>query len=86
MKVSKDSKPSKVAGAIAKRIREHKRVSITSIGPLSVFRVVQAIATARLYLQQDGLDVCFKPQFINVVLSGGVRSSALRFVVLAQQF
>ena len=86
MKVGRNSDEFKVAGAIASRVRDNRRVAISSIGPDSVFKAVKALAVARQFLVQDNIDISFKPEFMNVTLDEGVQSTALRFVVLSHQF
>ncbi|KAH9254259.1 hypothetical protein BASA81_007860 [Batrachochytrium salamandrivorans] len=64
-----------LAGAISNNVREGKQVRITAIGPLPVFRAVDAIIRARAFLARDGMDVLFSPQFTTIDASdegGGV--------------
>lgn len=64
-----------LAGAISNNVREGKQVRITAIGPLPVFRAVDAIIRARAFLARDDLDVLFSPQFTTIDASeegGGV--------------
>lgn len=65
----------KVAGAIAGKIRDNERVSITAIGPESVYQTVQSIAISRTYLQEDQIDIKFSPQFIKITIQGEERYS-----------
>jgi len=85
LKVSKQSNPGTVAGAIAARVREGQRVVLSSIGPLSVLRAISSIAIARQYLAEDGVDISFRPSFLNIEFKDGRRSSCLQFQLLAQQ-
>jgi len=85
LKVSKQSNPGTVAGAIAARVREGQRVVLSSIGPLSVSKAISSIAIARQYLADDGVDISFRPSFLNIEFEDGRRSSCLQFQLLAQQ-
>jgi stage V sporulation protein S len=85
LKVSKQSNPGTVAGAIAARVREGQRVVLSSIGPLSVSKAISSIAIARQYLAKDGVDISFRPSFLNIEFNDGRRSSCLQFQLLAQQ-
>jgi len=85
LKVSKMSNPGTVAGAIAARVREGQRVVLSSIGPLSVSKAISSIAIARQYLAEDGVDISFRPSFLNIEFEDGRRSSCLQFQLLAQQ-
>jgi len=85
LKVSKQSNPGTVAGAIAARVREGQRVVLSSIGPLSVSKAISSIAIARQYLAEDGVDISFRPSFLNIEFKDGRRSSCLQFQLLAQQ-
>merc|ERR1719499_2469308 len=85
LKVSKGSNPGTVAGAIAARVREGQRVVLSSIGPKSVAKAICSIAIARQYLSEDGVDISFRPSFLNIEFNDGRRSSCLQFQLLAQQ-
>jgi len=85
LKVSKQSNPGTVAGAIAARVRKGERVVLSSIGPISVSKAISSIAIARQYLASDGVDISFRPYFLNIEFEDGRRSSCLQFQLLAQQ-
>ena len=80
IKVSAGSRTSAVAGAIAGVIREHKRADVQAIGAGAVNQAIKAIAIARGYLNEDGLDVVCIPEFTAVDIDGKERT-ALRLVV-----
>jgi stage V sporulation protein S len=80
IKVSSDSRTSAVAGAIAGVVREHHRAEVQAIGAGAVNQAIKAVAIARGYLQEDGLDVICIPEFTSVDINGKERT-ALRFVV-----
>lgn len=80
IKVSSESRTSAVAGAIAGVVREHHRAEVQAIGAGAVNQAIKAVAIARGYLQEDGLDVICIPEFTSVDINGKERT-ALRFVV-----
>ncbi|PSC74202.1 stage v sporulation s [Micractinium conductrix] len=62
----KGSKPTVVAGAISNRAREGGCPNITGIGPEAVCNAIMAVCHARLYLEQDHLDIRCIPSFQEV--------------------
>jgi stage V sporulation protein S len=80
IKVSAESRTSAVAGAIAGVIREHRHADVQAIGAGAVNQAVKAVAIARGYLQEDGIDIICIPQFTSVEIDGKERT-ALRLVV-----
>lgn len=62
----KGSKPTVVAGAISNRAREGGCPNVTGIGPEAVCNAIMAVCHARLYLEQDHLDIRVMPSFQEV--------------------
>ena len=80
IKVSANSRTSAVAGAIAGVVREHKRAEVQAIGAGAVNQAVKALVLAKNFLEQDGIEVVFIPEFVNVEIDDKVRT-AIKFVV-----
>jgi len=80
IKVSAGSRTSAVAGAIAGVVREHRRADVQAIGAGAVNQAVKAVAIARGYLHEDGLDVICIPEFTTVEIEGKERT-AIRLVI-----
>jgi stage V sporulation protein S len=80
IKVSASSRTSSVAGAIAGVVRDHNRAEVQAIGAGAVNQAVKAVAIARGFLQEDGLDVICIPEFTTVDIDGKERT-AIRMVV-----
>lgn len=80
IKVKGTSRTSAVAGAIAGVVREHQRAEVQAIGASAVNQAVKAMALSRSYLNQDGIDVVFVPEFVDVEIEGKVRT-AIKFSV-----
>jgi stage V sporulation protein S len=79
--VASASSPAAVAGAIAAKVREELPVCLKCVGALAVANALYAIATARIYLQQDGIDVCALPEFAEEALGGDGDDVALKTVL-----
>lgn len=82
---SGQGRTSLLAGAIAKNVRESKRVRITAVGQNRVFRAVDAVVSARRFLAEDSLDLEFQPEFTHVTFANGVEANAVQLTVLPRQ-
>ncbi|MCZ2127953.1 MAG: stage V sporulation protein S [Anaerolineales bacterium] len=80
IKVSANSRTAAVAGAIAGVIREHKRAEVQAIGAGAVNQAVKAMALASSYLKNDGIEISFSPEFVDIEIEEKVRT-AIKFVV-----
>jgi stage V sporulation protein S len=80
IKVSGTSRTSAVAGAIAGVFRENKHAEVQAIGAIAVNQAVKALALAKGYLKEDGYDVVFTPEFVDVEIEEKVRT-AIKFTV-----
>ena len=84
IKVSGTSRTSAVAGAIAEVFREQKHAEVQAIGAIAVNQAVKALALAKGYLQEDGYEIVFTPEFVDVDIDGKVRT-AIKFTVELRQ-
>jgi stage V sporulation protein S len=80
IKVSGTSRTSAVAGAIAGVFREMKHAEVQAIGASAINQAVKAMALARGYLSNDGYDIVFIPEFVDVQIEDKVRT-AIKFTV-----
>jgi stage V sporulation protein S len=80
IKVKAISRTAAVAGAIAGVMREHKHAEVQAIGAGAVNQAVKALVLAKNFLVQDGLDIFFIPEFVNIEIEDKVRT-AIKFVV-----
>jgi len=80
LKVSTRSSPNAVAGAIAGILREGREVCVQVIGAGALNQAIKAIAIARSFVSQDGLDPVCLPAFHDVEIDGESRT-ALRLTV-----
>jgi len=86
MRVAGSSETGLVAGGISHRVRANERVALLTMGPLAASSAVAAIVGARRNLKKEGLDVNFRPQFVNLEPRDGQESrSALQFRIYSQR-
>src|SRR5690606_22444739 len=80
LKVSARSRPSAVAGAIAGVVRESGRAEVQAIGAGATNQAVKAVAIARDYLAETGIEAVCLPAFIDVTIDEENRT-AIRLIV-----
>ena len=80
LKVSARSRPSAVAGAIAGVVREVGRAEVQAIGAGATNQAIKAVAIARDYLLESGIEAICVPAFIDVTIENEDRT-AIRLVV-----
>jgi stage V sporulation protein S len=80
LKVSAHSRSTAVAGAIAGVIRGGTQADVQAIGAGAVNQAIKAIAIARGYLSEDGIDIVCVPAFVEIDIDGQERT-AVKFSV-----
>jgi stage V sporulation protein S len=80
LKVSSKSRPSAVAGAIAGVVREIGRAEVQAIGAGATNQAIKAVAIARDYLLETGIDAVCLPAFIDITIDNEDRT-AIRLVI-----
>ena len=80
LKVSSQSKPSAVAGAIAGVIRDAGRAEVQAIGAGAINQAIKAVAIARGYLAPAGMDIVCVPAFVDVRVNKEDRT-AMKLIV-----
>jgi stage V sporulation protein S len=80
LKVSAKSRPSAVAGAIAGVVRESGRAEVQAIGAGATNQAVKAVAIARDYLRETGIEAICLPAFIDVTIDNEDRTAILLVV------
>jgi len=80
IKVSAHSRSTAVAGAIAGVMRDHGHAEVQAIGASAVNQAIKAVAIARSYLAQDGVDIVCMPEFVEVEIEGQDRT-ALKLII-----
>ncbi len=80
IKVSAHSRSTAVAGAIAGVIRDLSHAEVQAIGASAVNQAIKAVAIARSYLAQDGIEIVCLPEFVEVDIDGQERT-AIKLVI-----
>ncbi|WP_373898481.1 stage V sporulation protein S [Haloimpatiens sp. FM7315] len=80
LKVSAQSSPKSVAGALAAIVRDNKVAEIQAIGAGSVNQAVKAIAIARGFVAPNGIDLVTIPAFSQIDIDGEERT-AIKLIV-----
>ena len=83
IRVSPQSTPGAVGGAIAGVIRQHKVATVQAIGVGAVSQAVEAITMARGYLVDEDIVITYASRFIALNIDGQERS-ALQFDIEPQ--
>ena len=81
LKVSAKSNPNMVAGASAGITRENKEVELQAIGAGSVNQAIKAIAVARVFLEEDKIDIACVPGFTEITV-GDENRTAIKFTIV----
>lgn len=80
LKVSAQSQPKAVAGALAATLRERSCAEIQAIGAGAVNQAIKAIAITRGFVAPNGIDLVVIPAFSEVEIEGEERT-AIKFIV-----
>ncbi len=75
LKVSANTKPNSIAGAIAGIIREEGRVQLQTIGAAALNQTIKGIAIARGYIAPTGQEVICIPFFKDIEVNGEIRTA-----------
>jgi stage V sporulation protein S len=80
LKVSAQSKPKSVAGALAAVLREKGVAELQAVGAGAVNQAVKAIAITRGFVAPNGIDLITVPAFAEIDIDGEERT-AIKFIV-----
>lgn len=80
LKVSAQSKPKSVAGALAAVLREKGVAEVQAVGAGAVNQAVKAIAITRGFVAPNGIDLVVVPAFAEIDIEGEERT-AIKFIV-----
>lgn len=80
LKVSANSQPKLVAGALAAVIRDNNVAEIQAVGAGAVNQAVKAIAITRGFVAPNGIDLVAIPAFAEVTIDGEERT-AIKFFI-----
>ena len=79
LKVSAQSNPKSVAGALAAVLRENGSAELQAVGAGAVNQAVKAIAIARGFVAPNGIDLVAIPAFVEIQIDGEERT-AIKFI------
>ena len=80
LKVSAQSNPKSVAGALAAVLREKGTAEVQAVGAGAVNQAIKAIAISRGFVAPNGIDLVTIPAFAEIAIAGEERT-AIRFIV-----
>jgi stage V sporulation protein S len=80
LKVSANSQPKSVAGALAAVLRVNSVAQLQAVGAGAVNQAVKAIAIARGFVAPNGIDLIVVPAFVEISIDGEERT-AIKFIV-----
>lgn len=80
LKVSAQSQPKSVAGALAAVLRENNVAEVQAVGAGAVNQAVKAIAITRGFVAPNGIDLVVVPAFAEINIDGEERT-AIKFIV-----
>ena len=80
LKVSSKSNPNSVAGALAGVVRGAGSVEMQVVGAGALNQAVKALAIARSYIANSGMDLACRPTFADIIIDGEERT-AIRLLV-----
>ena len=83
LKVSANSIPNKVAGALAGKVREEGRAEVQAIGAGALNQAVKAVAIARGFVAPSGVDLICIPAFTDVTIDSEERT-AIKLIIESQ--
>ncbi|CCU79179.1 Stage V sporulation protein required for dehydratation of the spore core and assembly of the coat (SpoVS) [Halanaerobium saccharolyticum subsp. saccharolyticum DSM 6643] len=80
LKVSSNSSPNKVAGALAGVLREEGSAELQAVGAGALNQGVKAVAIARGFVAPSGIDLICIPAFTDIEIDGEERT-AIKLIV-----
>lgn len=80
LKVSAQTNPKALAGALVAVIRQWGKAEIQAIGAGAVNQAVKAIAITRGFIAPNGIDLVMIPAFAEIDIDGVTRT-AIKFIV-----
>lgn len=80
LKVSAQSQPKSVAGALAAVLREKAVAELQAVGAGAVNQAIKAIAITRGFVAPNGIDLVVVPAFSEIEIDGEEKT-AIKFIV-----
>ena len=80
LKVSAQSQPKAVAGALAAELRDKAVAEVQAVGAGAVNQAIKAIVITRGFVAPNGIDLVVIPAFSEISIDGEERT-AIKFIV-----
>ena len=80
LKISANSSPNGVAGAIAGLVKENGKVEMQAIGAGAINQAIKAVAIARGFVAPSGVELTCTPSFTEVTIDNEEKTG-IRFTV-----
>lgn len=80
LRVSSNSQPKSVAGALSAVIRSKGEAQLQAVGASAVNQAVKSIAIARGFVAPNGIDLVTIPAFVEISIDGEEKT-AINFLV-----
>ena len=80
LKVSTQSNPNSIAGAIAGMIKDYDTIEMQVVGARALNQAIKGIAIARGFITPTGIDVVCIPTFISIQIDG-VEKTGIKLIV-----
>ena len=74
LKVSSESNPNSIAGALVAMIKENKKAEMQAIGAGALNQAIKAVAISRGFIAPSGIDLICVPAFVEIELNGEKRT------------
>lgn len=83
LRVAADSAPALVAGAIAGQMRDRGYSQVRAIGMAAVYQMVKAVLTAQNFLEQEGIRLAFRIEYVPAKIDGKDRQAMQLYIYSA---
>lgn len=80
LKVSANSSPKSLAGALTAVLRDYGKAEVQAVGAGAVNQAVKAIAITRGFVAPNGMDIISIPAFVEIDIDGESRTAVKFFV------
>lgn len=70
LKISSQSNPNSIAGAIAGLLRDNKKIEMQLIGAGALNQAIKGVAIARGFVAPSGVDLVCIPSFVSIIIDG----------------
>ena len=80
LKISSQSNPNSVAGAMASLLKEYPKVELQAVGAGAINQAIKAVAITRGFVAPSGIDLVCIPAFTQVNIEG-IERTGIKLIV-----